>query len=95
MGRNGQSRAEPRRVAIVGAGPGGLAAAMLLAATGVRVTVFERLPAVGGRTRVVEAEGFRFDVGPACSTRSWSRGPSGRRSPWVSWRFAPTPITSG
>ncbi|MDQ4060229.1 MAG: phytoene desaturase family protein [Pseudomonadota bacterium] len=64
MGRNGQSRAEPRRVAIVGAGPGGLAAAMLLAATGVRVTVFERLRAVGGRTRVVEADGFRFDVGP-------------------------------
>ena len=52
-----------RTVAIVGAGPGGLAAAMLLAAAGMRVTVFERLAAVGGRTRVIEADGFRFDVG--------------------------------
>src|SRR5215208_6123461 len=53
----------PRSVAIVGAGPGGLAAAMLLAAAGVRVTMFERLAAVGGRTRVVEADGFSFDIG--------------------------------
>lgn len=52
-------------VAVVGAGPGGLAAALLLAREGVRVTVFERGPAVGGRTRTVEAPGgFRFDIGP-------------------------------
>ncbi len=37
---------------------------MLLAAAGVDVTVYERLDAVGGRTRVVEAEGYRFDIGP-------------------------------
>ncbi len=53
-----------KAAAVVGAGPGGLAAAMLLAAAGVDVTVYERLPTVGGRTRVVEADGFRFDVGP-------------------------------
>ena len=53
-----------RTAAVVGAGPGGLASAMLLAAAGVDVTVYERLDAVGGRTRVVEAEGYRFDVGP-------------------------------
>jgi phytoene desaturase len=53
------------RVAIVGAGPGGLAAAMILAANGARVTVFERDTVVGGRTRTIEAPGgYRFDIGP-------------------------------
>jgi len=54
----------PRKVAIVGAGPGGLASAMLLARAGVDVTVYERQPRVGGRTSAIEAEGFRFDLGP-------------------------------
>lgn len=49
---------------VVGAGPGGLAAAMLLAHAGVKVTVIERLPFVGGRTSAIRAEGYRFDLGP-------------------------------
>ena len=49
---------------IIGAGPGGLAAAMLLAAKGVKVKVLERLPHVGGRTSTIEAEGYKFDLGP-------------------------------
>jgi phytoene desaturase len=53
-----------RQVIIVGAGPGGLAAAMLLAKAGLRVRVLERLPYVGGRTSAIEADGFRFDRGP-------------------------------
>jgi len=58
------SRSRPR-VSIVGAGPGGLAAAMILAANGARVTVFERDSVVGGRTRTVNAPGgYRFDIGP-------------------------------
>ena len=53
------------RAAIVGAGPGGLAAALLLAAAGLKVTVFEKEAAVGGRTRTVTAPGgYRFDSGP-------------------------------
>lgn len=52
-----------KRVAIVGAGPGGLAASMLLSAAGLEVTTFERLKSVGGRTRVVEDGGYRFDIG--------------------------------
>ena len=52
------------RVAIVGAGPGGLASAMLLAKAGLEVTVIEKRGTVGGRTSTLEAEGFRFDVGP-------------------------------
>ncbi|TAD88333.1 MAG: phytoene desaturase [Alphaproteobacteria bacterium] len=50
---------------IIGAGPGGLAAAMLLAARGVRVTIVERLDHVGGRSGAIETpEGYRFDRGP-------------------------------
>jgi phytoene desaturase len=57
--------AQAPRVAIVGAGPGGLASALLLAAAGVSVTIFEKDDAVGGRTKTVTAPGgYRFDIGP-------------------------------
>ena len=51
-------------VAIIGAGPGGLASALLLAKSGVKVTVFERSAKVGGRNKVFERDGFKFDLGP-------------------------------
>jgi phytoene desaturase len=54
---------EPR-VLIIGAGPGGLAASLLLAHAGLRVKIVERLPRVGGRCSAIEAAGFRFDLGP-------------------------------
>jgi phytoene desaturase len=54
-----------RTVTIIGAGPGGLACGMLLAAAGVRVRLLERLPMPGGRTSTISTpEGFRFDLGP-------------------------------
>jgi phytoene desaturase len=53
-----------KRVIIIGAGPGGLATAMLLAKRGLDVTILEKQPRVGGRTSVIEGEGFRFDLGP-------------------------------
>ncbi len=53
-----------QHVIVVGAGPGGLAAAMLLASTGIRVTVLERKPCVGGRTGAIREGGFTFDLGP-------------------------------
>jgi phytoene desaturase len=54
-----------RTVNIIGAGPGGLATAMLLARSGVRVRILERLPVPGGRTSTIATpEGFRFDLGP-------------------------------
>jgi phytoene desaturase len=51
-------------VLIVGAGPGGLAASLLLAKAGLDVHVVERLPHVGGRCSAIEEQGFRFDLGP-------------------------------
>ncbi len=53
-----------RKVLIIGAGPGGLAAALLLANAGLDVHVVERLPRVGGRCSALEADAFRFDLGP-------------------------------
>ncbi len=53
-----------KEVIIIGAGPGGLAASILLAAAGVRVKILERLPIIGGRTSRIDADGFRFDLGP-------------------------------
>jgi phytoene desaturase len=53
-----------KRVIIIGAGPGGLATAMLLAKRGLDVTILEKQPRVGGRTSVIEGDGFRFDLGP-------------------------------
>lgn len=49
---------------VIGAGPGGLASALLLASSGVRVRLIERLPIIGGRTSSIEANGYRFDLGP-------------------------------
>jgi phytoene desaturase len=49
---------------VIGAGPGGLAAALLLARGGAQVHVVERLPRVGGRCSTIEADGYKFDLGP-------------------------------
>ncbi len=51
------------RVVIVGAGPGGLTAAYLLAREGVAVTVVEADRVVGGLSRTVQYKGYRFDIG--------------------------------
>jgi phytoene desaturase len=53
-----------KEVVIIGAGPGGLASAMLLASAGFRVKILERRDRVGGRTSAIEGDGFRFDLGP-------------------------------
>ena len=57
-------RALRPRVVIAGAGPGGLAAAMLLARAGAEVVVLERKDRVGGRSATLQAGGFKFDLGP-------------------------------
>jgi phytoene desaturase len=60
-------RAAPHAV-VVGAGFGGLAAAVRLGARGYRVTVLERLDAPGGRAYVHRQDGFTFDAGPTIVT---------------------------
>ncbi len=53
-----------KSVIVVGAGPGGLAAAMILAHRGFDVTVLEKKDRVGGRTSCIERNGYKFDLGP-------------------------------
>ncbi len=53
-----------KHVVIVGAGPGGLASAMLLAQRGFRVQVFEKQAFIGGRNSEVVLGDYRFDLGP-------------------------------
>ena len=49
-------------VIIIGAGIGGLAAAALLSAHGIRVTLFERLNSAGGKMRTVPSEAGDVDA---------------------------------
>ncbi len=53
-----------RKAIVVGAGVGGLTAAMKLAHQGWRVEVHEKLDVPGGRCGRIEVDGFRFDLGP-------------------------------
>ncbi len=57
-----------KSVIIIGAGIGGLSAAIRLAVQGVRVTILEQNDAPGGKMREVHAEGFRWDTGPSVIT---------------------------
>lgn len=53
---------------VVGAGLGGLAAAMRLGAKGWRVSVLDRLDRPGGRGSSIDRDGHRFDLGPTIVT---------------------------
>ena len=59
------------RVALIGAGIGGLAAAALLARNGVDVTVLERAPGPGGKMSEETVAGRRIDAGPTVFTMRW------------------------
>ncbi|SMF48599.1 phytoene desaturase [Azospirillum oryzae] len=56
------------RIAVIGGGLGGLAAAVVLAARGHTVTLLEKNAWVGGKAAVLEDSGFRFDMGPTILT---------------------------
>lgn len=56
------------QVVVVGAGIGGLSAAIRLAAAGLPVAVYEQNDAPGGKMGQVEASGFRWDTGPSVIT---------------------------
>ena len=55
-------------VVVVGAGLGGLSAALRLAGAGRRVTVLEREPVPGGRAGLLADRGYSFDTGPTVLT---------------------------
>ena len=59
------------RVAVVGAGIGGLVAALGLASRGLDVTLLDRAAAPGGKMREVEVAGQRLDAGPTVFTMRW------------------------
>lgn len=58
----------PHRAIVVGAGVGGLSAAIALAGHGVAVTIVDRASHVGGKMREVEVAGRRVDSGPTVLT---------------------------
>ncbi len=53
-----------KHVIIIGAGMGGLAAALRLHHHGLRVTVLEKNARPGGRSNLLQVDGFRLDTGP-------------------------------
>ncbi len=58
-------------VVIIGAGIGGLVAAVQLAGAGVPVTVVERMATPGGKLRTVSCDGVAIDAGPTVFTARW------------------------
>ncbi len=68
MTDTGRPSAARDRVVVVGAGLGGLAAAIRLACAGRDVTMLERAPVPGGRAGRLERDGFTFDTGPSVLT---------------------------
>ncbi len=53
-----------KKIIIVGAGPGGLTAGMILAHRGFDVVICEKEGVVGGRNAPLKINGFTFDTGP-------------------------------
>lgn len=60
-----------RRILVIGAGAGGLAAAMDLSAAGAAVTVIDRAEEVGGKMRQLPVNGRGIDAGPTVFTMRW------------------------
>ncbi|MHA7836114.1 MAG: phytoene desaturase [bacterium] len=58
----------PASAIVIGAGFGGIAAALRLRAKGYHVTLLDRMDVLGGRAQVFRREGFVFDAGPTVVT---------------------------
>jgi phytoene desaturase len=59
------------KAVVIGAGLGGLAAALRLQGAGHDVTVLEQRPRPGGRAYRLEDRGFTWDTGPSLITMPW------------------------
>ncbi len=53
-----------KKIAVIGAGPGGLSTSMLLANDGYKVDIFEKKPYIGGRNSQLKLGQYSFDLGP-------------------------------
>jgi diapolycopene oxygenase len=63
------SGAEHRKsVIVIGAGLGGMSAAIMLARAGFQVTLLEKNAHVGGKLNQLQTKGFSFDLGPSIFT---------------------------
>jgi phytoene desaturase len=58
----------PKKIAVIGAGIGGIAVASRLAVKGYEVDVFEKNDLPGGKMSEIRHDGFRFDTGPSLFT---------------------------
>ena len=67
----GQAVLKSKHVIVVGAGVGGLVSALLLAHSGVRVTLVDAASAPGGKMRQVNVGGALVDSGPTVFTMRW------------------------
>lgn len=65
---SGKTLSETQDIAIIGAGIGGLSAAIRLAVEGRRVAIYEQNPTVGGKMGQICRDGFRWDTGPSVIT---------------------------
>ncbi|WP_239649751.1 phytoene desaturase family protein [Methylocucumis oryzae] len=57
-----------RHVVVIGAGLGGLSAAISLASEGFSVELIEKNDKVGGKLNILVKDGFSFDLGPSILT---------------------------
>jgi diapolycopene oxygenase len=57
-----------QRVVVIGAGLGGLSAAISLASEGFQVELVEKNDKVGGKLNIMTTDGFTFDLGPSILT---------------------------
>ena len=53
---------------VIGAGFGGIAAALRQRAKGYDVSIIDRCPNLGGRAQIFERNGFKHDAGPTVIT---------------------------
>jgi phytoene desaturase len=53
-----------KKIIVIGAGPGGLSSAMILAHRGYDVTIYEKKPYIGGRNSSLKVGGYTFELGP-------------------------------